>query len=155
MTKLKDVVVNQVQLAIGEGHYKFDGFERAIWVVVVPDATPLWKTSVSKADVFVHVWGEGVEAARYIARWAMWWCMEGRNDGGCLLGVDDIGQLNEQVVLLQRDTIVFIDGESCRFMVFLSGDGKLMAVTNGAESCWCCDHGTILRPLEHVLEPVC
>ena len=56
VTQLKDVVVNQVELATAEGNFKHNGTEKCIWVVVVPDATPLWKTSVSKADVFVHVW---------------------------------------------------------------------------------------------------
>ena len=155
VTELKDVAVNQVQLAIAKGNFKHNGTEKCIRVVVVPDATPLWKTSVSKADVFVHVWGEGVKAAGHIARWAMWWCMDGPDDAGCLLAIDDIGKLNEQVVALQRDTTVFIDGESSRFAVFLSGDGKLMAVTNGGGKCWCCDDVTILVPLDHVLANVC
>ena len=154
VTHMKDVVVNQVQLAMAEGNYKHNGTEKCILVVMVPDATPLWKTSVSKADVFVHVWGKGVKAAGHIARWAMWWCMDGLHDARCLLVVDDIGQLNEQVVVLHRDTTFFINGESRRFMVFLSGDGTLMAVTNGGGKCWCCDDYTILRPLHHVLEHV-
>ena len=154
VTQLKDVAVDQVQLAIAEGNFKHNGTEKCIWVVVVPDATPLWKTSVSKADVFVHVWGEGVKAAGHIARWEMWWCMDGPDDAGCLLAIDDIGKLNEQVVALQRDTTVFIDGESWRFVVFLSGDGKLMAVTNGGGKCWCRDDVTILVPLDHVLANV-
>ena len=62
MTQLKDVVVNQVQLAMAEGNYKHNGIEKCILVVVVPDATPLWNTIVSKADGFVHVWGGGRES---------------------------------------------------------------------------------------------
>ena len=58
------------------------------------------------------------------------------------------------MVVLQRDTTVFIDGESWRFVVFLSRDGKLMAVTNSGGKCWTSDDVTILRPLEHVLEHV-
>ena len=84
----------------------------------------------------------------------MWLCIDGRDDAGCLLAVHDIGQLNEQVVVLHRDTTAFIDGESWRFLVFLSWDGKLMAVTNGGRKCWCCDDVTILRPLHHVVEHV-
>ena len=145
VTQLKDVVVNQVQLAIAEGNFEHNGIKNFIWVVVVPDATPLWKTSVSKADMFVHVLGEGVKAA---------WCMDGPDDAGCLLTIDDIGKLNEQVVALQRDTTVFIDGESWRFVVFLSGDGKSLAITNGGGKCWCCDDVTILVPLDHVLANV-
>jgi hypothetical protein len=30
-----------------------------VWVIVCPDATPLWKTSATKCDVFVHIWGGG------------------------------------------------------------------------------------------------
>ena len=154
VTQLKEVVVNQVQLAIAGGDFKHNGSEKCIWVVVVPDATPLWKTSVSKADVFAHVWGEGVKAAGHMARWAMWWCLDGPDDAGCLLAIDDIGKLNEQVVALQRDTTMFIVGESRRFVVFPSGDGKSMALTNGGGKCWCCDDVTILVPLDHVLANV-
>ena len=78
--------------------------------------------------------------------------MDVPDDAGCLLAVDDMGQLNEQVVVLQRDITVLIDGESWPFVVFLSGNGKLMAVTNGGGKCWCCDDVTILRPLDYVLE---
>ena len=41
VTHLKDVVVNQVRFAIAEGNFKHNGTEKCIWVVVVPDATPL------------------------------------------------------------------------------------------------------------------
>ena len=71
--------------------------------------------------------------------------MDWPDDAGYLRAVDDIGQLNEQVVVLHRDTTVFIDGESWRFVVFLSGDGKLLAVTNGGGKCWCCDNVTQLK----------
>ena len=100
-------------------------------MVVVPNATPLWKTSVSKGDIFVHVLREGVKVAGRIACWAIWWCMHGPYDAGCLLPLDDIGQMNEQVIALQRDTTMLIDGEWVRFVSFLPGDGHLMAVTNG------------------------
>ena len=90
MTQLKDVVVNQVQLPMAEGIYKHHGTKKCIWVVVVPHATPLWKTIVSKADVFVHVCGEAVKAAGHIARWALWWCMGGAHDAGYRLAFDDL-----------------------------------------------------------------
>ena len=76
------------------------GLKNCILVVMVPDTIPLLKTSVSEADVFVHICGEGVKAAGHIARWAMWWSMDGPDDASCLLAVDDIGQLYEQVVVL-------------------------------------------------------
>ena len=80
--------------------------------------------------------------------------MDWPDDAGCLLAIDDIGKLNEQVVPLLRDTTVFIDGESLWFVVFLSGDGKLMAVTNGGGKCCYSDDVTILVPLDHVLANV-
>ena len=78
--------------------------------------------------------------------------MDGQDDAGCLLVMDDIGQLNEQVDVLQADTIFFIDGESWRFVVFLPGDVKLMALMNGGGNCWRCDDVTILCPSDPVLE---
>ena len=89
-----------------------------------------------------------------VALWATWWCIDGPDDACCLLAMDIIGQVNEPVLVLQRETIVFIDGESWRFVVLLCGDGKLMAITNGGGKCWCCDDVTILRPLDHVFEHV-
>ena len=135
VTALKDIVVNHFPVAMAEGNYKHNRTKTCITMVAVLDATPLWKTSVSKADVFVHVWGEGVKGAKDTARWAMWWCMDGPTDAGCLLAVDDRGQFNEQVDVLQRDTTSFIDGESWGFVVFLSWDGKAMAVSNGGGKC--------------------
>ena len=46
VTQLKDVVVNQVEVAMAEGNDEHNGTEKFISVVVVPDATPFWKTSV-------------------------------------------------------------------------------------------------------------
>ena len=33
---------------------------RKIWVVMCPDATHLWRTSLTKCEVFVHCWDEGI-----------------------------------------------------------------------------------------------
>ena len=75
------------------------------------------------------------------------WCMDGPNDAGCLLPIDGIRQVSEDVVVL---SIVFIDGESWRFVVFLYDD-KFLAVTNSQGNCWCCDNVTILSLLDHVI----
>ena len=93
-----------------------------------------------------------MKAAGHIARWAMWWCMDWPADARCLLGVDHIGRLKEQEVVLERDTTTVIDGKSRRSVVFLTGEGKLMGATNGGGKCWCCGDVTILHPLDHVLE---
>ena len=67
MTQLKGVVVSQFQLAMLEGNCNHNWTEKCMPVVVISDATHLWKTSVSEADVFVHVWEEGVKRAVHIA----------------------------------------------------------------------------------------
>ena len=84
----------------------------------------------------------------------MRWCMDRAEDAGCLLAVDNIGQPNEQVVVFHRDTTIFIGGDFWRLLVFLLGDGTLMAVTNGGRKGWCCNDVTFLCPLDHVLEHV-
>ena len=56
---------------MAEGNYKHTRTEKCIQVVLVPDASVLWKTSVSKTDLFVQICGEGVKAARDFACWAM------------------------------------------------------------------------------------
>ena len=50
-----------------------------IKVIVATDAAPLWKSSTTRAHVFVDVWG-GPEAARNPALWETWWSMDGPDD---------------------------------------------------------------------------
>ena len=111
-TQLKDVVVNQVEMVVAQGSYKHTGTETYIWAVVGPNATPLWKNVVSKGDVFVHVRRESVTTAGHIACCTLGWCWDGPNDACCLLPLDNIGHINEQVVVLHRDTTVLIASDS-------------------------------------------
>ena len=131
-----------------------------VWVIVCPDATPLWKTSATKCDVFVHIWGGeegGVRAAGHTARWSMWWALDGPDDGGCLRAMDETCNLNDQLVALEEEDIV-IQGQRAKFWGFLTGDGKLMRCTNQGsgegESCWSCDTPDSLVPSDEVLDNV-
>ena len=131
-----------------------------VWVIVCPDATPLWKTSATKCDVFVHIWGGeegGVRAAGHTARWSMWWAIDGPDDGDCLRALDNTCELNAELLALEQEDIV-IGGRRAKFLCFLTGDGKCMKCTNQGvghgESCWSCDNPDSLEPSNVVLEDV-
>ena len=111
---------------------------KRIWVVICPDATPLWRTSVTNSEVFVHSWGEGIQAANDIHRWAMWFCLDGLHDAGCLVSscLDLEAKFSEQVRHVQSECRYYIEGVWKEFECILTGDGKHMSVTNGGGKCW-------------------
>ena len=48
-------------------------------VVILVDATSLWKASSTNADVWVNVWG-GTKYASKVKLWASWFCMDGGDE---------------------------------------------------------------------------
>ena len=73
-----------------------------IKVIVAPDATPLWRTSATRCDVYVHVWGTPSRASD-VRRWATWWALDGPDDGRCLRAVDRLAGLDRDVEDLEQD----------------------------------------------------
>ena len=58
---LEDLVFTQLKIA---DTLRELGVETAkIWILICPDATSLWDTSVTKMDVFVNSWASGFSAA--------------------------------------------------------------------------------------------
>ena len=106
--KHEDVVYAQLRLA-RKAEYLTVATQK-IWVVICPDATPLWRTSVAKCDTFVHCWGDGIRAASDIHRWAMWFCPDGPDDGACLVTIDLEAKLSEQVHHLQSECTYYFEG---------------------------------------------
>lgn len=158
VVELRRLVEEQVNLALTCEVLTLHNPE--VWVIVCPDATPLWKTSATKCDVFVHIWGGeegGIRAAGRTGLWAMWWALDGPDDGGCLRALDDTCQLNADILALEQEDIV-IGGRRAKFQCFLTGDGKCMKCTNQGvghgESCWNCDNPDSLEPSDVVLEHV-
>ena len=139
ITSLLDVVTTQISLAEHCG--VLDVATSPIWVIVCPDATPLRRTSATRYDVFVDCWGD-IDAASDPRRWVTWWALDGPEDAGCLRGMDRCGGFNNEVKVLQEECDVLVNGVTHRFHVSLTGDGKLMEVSNkdvGGSKCWSCD----------------
>ena len=123
-----------------------------IWVIICPDATPLWHTSATKCDIFVHLWGGaegGVQAAGNPARWVMWWALDGPDDSHCLRAMDMAVDLNSAISALEDEDLM-VGGERAQFLCFLTGYGKAMKAMNPGEACWCCNDPTCLEPMDGV-----
>ena len=79
-----------------------------IWILICPDATALWHTSVTKIDVFVTRWASRFSAAGDIHKRVMWACMDGPDDAAWVQALDEDAGVNAQIIHLQ---------ESCTFRV--------------------------------------
>ena len=148
------LVATQVLLGAGAGAVPhFLGPRRTILIVLIADATPLWKTSATRCDVGVCVWGDPGTMGD-MRRWALWWCTDGPYDAACMRAVDVAAGLNGQVVDLQSEGGE-LSGEHVDFVCVLSGDGKGMEATNKSpgKKCWNCDCDVndcqLLRPISH------
>ena len=102
-----------------------------ILILIYPDATSLWHTSVTKIDVFVNCWASGFSAAGEIHKWVMWACMDGPDDAAWLQTLDEDAGLNAQIIHLQESCTFRVKNESKKFQRKLTGAGKLTTVTKG------------------------
>lgn len=138
---LSAVVDAQMQLARDMGCFK-EPTDGVIKVLLCPDATPLWRSSATRCDVYTDCWVGGPEAAGKAANWGSWWVMDGGDDVQWLRGIDEAGDLNGEIVDLENRTIVIGEGGRARFQCFLTGDGKGMQAGNHGpgEKCWCCNN---------------
>lgn len=144
---LCDLVRVQLEIAKAGGGCQFRS--NPVWVILCADATPLWRSSATRCDVFVDVWG-GVEYAGEFGRWATWWVLDGADDAPLLRKLQDVANLNGQVDDLQGDFTWGRDehGDPRKFICFLTGDGKGMINQNekvgtggGVKACWDCNEG--------------
>ena len=63
----------------------------------------------------------------------MWACMDGPDDAAWLQALDEDVGLNAQIIHLQETCTFRVKNETKKFQCKLTGDGKLMMVTNGGE----------------------
>ena len=84
---LEDLVVTQLKIAETLGELEVE--TEKIWILICPDATSLWHTSVTKIDVFVNCWASGFSAAGDIHNWVMWVCMDGPDDAAWPQALDE------------------------------------------------------------------
>ena len=130
---LADLVLHQVKLAEDAGVLVVPRGWRYILVIVCVDACPLWRTSATRADVYVAVWPGGPAAAGDPKKWATWWVMTGADDRAWLCGMHHAAGLNGQIEYLETNCNVVLTGEQTMgFECFLTGDGKGMHVSNSS-----------------------
>ena len=128
-TTLEDLVFPQLKMAQTLGVLQVE-IEK-IWILICPDATALWHTSVTKIDVFVNCWASGFSTAGDIHKWVMWAYMDGPDDAAWLQALDEDAGLNAQHMYLQEIRASRVKNQTKKFQCKLTGDGKLMMVTNG------------------------
>ena len=110
-----------------------------IWILICPDATALWHTSVTKMDVFVNCRASGFCAAGDIHKWVMWACMDGPDGAAShvwLLALEEDAGLNAQIIHLQESCTFRVKNQTKKFQCKLTRDGKLMMVTNRGGKRW-------------------
>lgn len=133
------VVDTQVQIIeCGTGFKYTNG---SIRVLISVDSTPVWRSSATRADIFVES-GYDFAAVGKGKNWATWFVLDGGDDVAPLRAMDLVGQLTEQVRKVQNKTHLHHDGQASRFNCFITGDGKGMQATNFKEGCrcWVCPH---------------
>ena len=77
---LTELMQHQVALAQQAGVLTVPPGWRRIPVIIRVDACSLWRTSTTRADIFVGVWPGGPRGVGVLANWATWWVMAGAND---------------------------------------------------------------------------
>ena len=150
---LTAVVTTQVALSMASGNLALPiHLSNTILVLICPDATPLWRTSATKCDIFVSCWAGGAEVAGDVRRWACWWAMDGPDNSNCLRALDVKGDLNAQVADLENVLDVMVGGVQCRYVCILTGDGKAMQASNkgGGCLCWLCNSVESLEAVDFV-----
>ena len=68
--------------------------------------------------MFVHCGGDGIRAASDIHRCAIWFCLDGPDDGACVVTIELEAKLSEQVHHLQSEWTYYIEGVRKEFTVF-------------------------------------
>ena len=152
---LEDLVFTQLKTAETLGELEVE--TEKIWILICPDATSLWYTSVTKIDVFVNCWASGFSSTGDIHKWVMWVCMDGPDDAARLQALDEDAGLNAQIIILQESCTFRVKNETKKFQCKLTRDGKLMMVTKGGgggKCWWGCPDATGLAPIEGTVNKI-
>ena len=97
----EDLVFAQLKIAETLGELEVETVK--IWILICPNATSLWHTSVAKIDVFVNCWASGFSAAGDIHDWVMYACMDDPDDAAWLQALEEDAGLNAQIIHLQEN----------------------------------------------------
>ena len=99
------------------------------------DATPFWKASATRGDVYIDL-ADTTRSAGRPSLWSTWFTFDGSDDADPLCLADKLGQQGAQVGELQRDGIA-TPTVTTEVECFLTGDGKGM----------CAGHTKLKMPL--------
>ena len=134
---LQDVVEQRVKL-----HYMQQPQGRVppkFRIVICVDATPFSNASATRGDVYMDL-ADSTRSAERPSLWSTWCTLDGSHDADPFRLANKLGQLDAQVVELQRDGIgtptVTVEVEC-----FVTGDGKGICAghTKLKCRCWHCD----------------
>ena len=73
-----------------------------MWVIISTDATRFFRTSATRADVFVDCWGD-LTLVSQPSRWATWFVMDGSDDTMAMAAFASQALLNDQIATVQQD----------------------------------------------------
>ena len=126
-------------------------------IVICVDATAFWKASATRGDVYINL-ADSTRSAGRPSFWCKWFTFDGSDDADPLRLADKLGQLDAQLVELQRDGSA-TPTMTVEVQCFLTGDGKGMCAGHTKLKCrrWHCDlafedfGGDNLRPSDFVL----
>ena len=91
-----------MQLKIAETLGELQVEAEKIWILICPDATALWHTSVTKINFLVNCRASVFSAAGDIHEWVTWACMAGPDDAAWLQPLDEDAGRNAQIIHLQE-----------------------------------------------------
>ena len=155
---LRELVEARVVLAEAQGCVQMTRGD-SVWVIISFDGTQVWKSGITRCDVFVDLYGDKTHA-RLPSSWSTWFIFDGPDDAGPLCMADHKGQLNAMVVELEANGLE-IYGKRYTVLCFLTGDGKGMISSNPRPGCkcwWCAAlasrFGSFLAPTDIPLDRV-
>ena len=130
---LRALVETRIELELARNNVQVT--RGCVWVIICFDGTQVWKSGITRCDVFVDVYGDKGEARRP-KNWSTWFIFDGPDDAGPLCIADQKGELNPMVVELEQGG-VSIGDKKLDVTCLLTGDGKGMGAANPRRGCKC------------------
>lgn len=131
---LRELVEARVVLAEAAGCVQMTRGD-SVWVIIAFDGTQVWKSGITRCDVFVDLYGDKTRA-RLPSSWSTWFIFDGPDDAGPLCIADRRAKLNSMVVELEANGLE-IFGKRYKVICFVTGDGKGMIAANPRSGCKC------------------
>ena len=91
---LVDILESRVAATAARAPLRFDGTPCRVLIAV--DATPVWQTSATRADVWLGLAGMPLNTCDPAA-WSTWFVLDGGDNAAALVALDSAAHLNEQV----------------------------------------------------------